>query len=136
MSRSTRRIATRVGLIAGSTAVLLAATAVNASASDASTAASYGGQVRAQATYDDLTDNLCVRVVNSTGNAYAEAAIAPYYSGTGLPTVHKFAYVGEGWRCTGNLSIAEDKKYELHLRWYKLDGTSAQAYAPVDVFFT
>ena len=68
----------------------------------------------AQASYTDATDNLCVRAANDSGlRDYAYALIQ---NGSGQTVASSpFAYEGQGWRCTGNLSIPEDRLYTLVL---------------------
>lgn len=70
----------------------------------------------ASARYTDLTDTLCVKAVNDTGGGLRDYAYALIVGpGGGTIASSPFANEGEGWRCTGNLSIPEDKLYTLQL---------------------
>ena len=74
------------------------------------------GTVVVKATWDDLTDNLCV--ITYAGYS-GEVAISSYY---GLSEPDRAirsagAYGGQGWVCTGNLSIREDAYYNMQIRW-------------------
>ncbi|MBM6399299.1 hypothetical protein [Phycicoccus sonneratiae] len=76
------------------------------------------GTVVVRATWDDLTDNLCVTVYGGSG-AWGEVGIASHY---GLPepdrAIRSAANTGGAGRyCTGNLSIREDALYDMQLRW-------------------
>jgi hypothetical protein len=69
----------------------------------------------ATARYTDATDTLCVRAADDSGSLrdYAYAVILNGNGGT--VATSPFASEGQGWRCTGNLSIPEDRLYTLHL---------------------
>jgi hypothetical protein len=93
---------------------LVSAGTLPAAADDARMVINSAGQTRAVATWDDLTDNLCVRM-SAAGTAVAK--IAPI-SGPGREVVIRDRRDG-GSNCTGNLSIAEDRLYSLTLEWYR-----------------
>lgn len=69
----------------------------------------------ASARYTDATDTLCVKAINDTGalKDYAYALIQNAGGNTVAST--PVANQGQGWRCTGNLSIPEDHPYTLVL---------------------
>ena len=68
----------------------------------------------AHATYDDLTDTLCVRADNDFPGL-VDYAIGYIERPDGSIFASKFDYEGNGWSCTGNLSIPEDRLYYLRV---------------------
>ena len=101
-------------------------TAAPASASDATSTVSYGGVLRARATWDDLTDTLCVKALNGDGINTAVAGIHPA-NGVGPSfSAVDLTDTTNGW-CTGNLSIPEDRAYVLTLRWESQGGVVRRA---------
>jgi hypothetical protein len=95
---------------------VLVASAAPASANDATLTVSYGGVLRARATWDDLTDNLCVTALGGDGVNIATVTIRP---ANGVGNTYKMSDLTDtsGGRCTGNLSIPEDRAYVMTLRW-------------------
>jgi hypothetical protein len=101
-------------------AALLAGTSTPASASDATVSLYHNGELKARGTYDDLTDNLCVKAFNGGQNFLADVGIGPV-NGDG-PSFTWGAFGGDGWQCTGNLSIPEDRRYDIQVRWHSNPG--------------
>ena len=100
---------------------VLVATATPAAANDAKLTVSYGGVVRARASWDDLTDNLCVTATGGDGINIANASIDPA-NGVGPSFSVTDLTDTSGGRCTGNLSIPEDRSYVLKVRWESESG--------------
>ncbi|SDD11502.1 hypothetical protein [Nocardioides lianchengensis] len=70
----------------------------------------------ASARYTDATDTLCAKAVNDTGAGLEDYAYALIQNASGGTVASSpFASQGQGWRCTGNLSIPEDRLYTLVL---------------------
>ena len=63
--------------------------------------------------YTDATDNLCVRATNDTGGS--DSAYALIMNGNTTVRSSPMAVEGQGWQCTGNMSIPEDRWYTLVL---------------------
>jgi hypothetical protein len=110
----------------------MAMTAGPAAANDVYGQVTVNGVVKAKGTYDDLTDTLCITVVNSAAGAWAQVRIEPP---DGSPVHVKDAYMGEGRKCTGNLSIPEDKWWLFQVYW-KAPGSTVVHHSPVKGFYT
>src|SRR5688572_15770509 len=100
------RTLTRIGSVIAAAAALVAASTVPASANDVRAVIWHNDVRRAVATYDDLTDTLCLRL-DTTRRAVA-VIHAP-----GEPTqrghdVELWWESADHYHCTGNLSIPED----------------------------
>jgi hypothetical protein len=111
----------RRGLVAVATAATaLTVMAAPADASDLTMELrSPSGDLRLRATYDDLTDNLCVRVWGPAG-ADGRVVIAPDDPADyPRPDIEQGAKAGER-RCTGNLSIREDRPWQMAVQWRNL----------------
>jgi hypothetical protein len=105
--------ATGLGAIA-----LVATGTMPAAASDGYAAAWHNGTRVAVATYDDLTDNLCVRILTDGSRGSASATIYPAGDGRTWTITDR---PGGGRSCTGNLAIPEDRRYDLALKWVRYD---------------
>lgn len=101
-------------MCAGAVAALMAMTAGPAAANDVYGQVVVNGTVKAKGTYDDLTDTLCITVVNSAAGAWGQVRIE---AADGSPAFTKDAYMGEGRKCTGNLSIPEDQSWRFQVYW-------------------
>lgn len=93
------------------------------------------GTVVVKATWDDLTDNLCVIVYGGSG-AWGEVGIASHYGLSEPDRAIRSASNsgGAGWYCTGNLSIREDALYDMQLRWQSATGN--WLYSQKQTFYT
>ena len=93
------------------------------------------GTVVVKATWDDLTDNLCVIVYGGSG-AWGQVAIGSHYGLSEPDRAIRSASNsgGAGWYCTGNLSIREDALYDMQLRWESSTGT--WLYSQKQTFYT
>lgn len=120
----------------GAMAAVAVAGSTTASANDKSMVLKKrDGTVVVRASWDDLTDNLCVTVYGGSG-AFGEVGIGSYYN---LPepdrAVRSASNVGGAGRyCTGNLSIREDALYEMQLRWRSPSGN--WIYSGKQTFYT
>jgi hypothetical protein len=93
---------------------VLVATATPAAANDTTLTVSYGGVVRARA-------SLCVTATGGDGINIANARIDPA-NGVGPSFSVTDLTDTSGGRCTGNLSIPEDRSYVLKVRWESESG--------------
>jgi hypothetical protein len=93
------------------------------------------GTVVVKATWDDLTDNLCVIVYGGSG-AWGQVGIASHYGLSEPDRAIRSASNsgGAGWYCTGNLSIREDALYDMQLRWESSTGN--WLYSQKETFYT
>jgi len=93
------------------------------------------GTVVVKATWDDLTDNLCVIVYGGSG-AWGQVGIASHYGLSEPDRAIRSASNsgGAGWYCTGNLSIREDALYDMQLRWE--GSTGNWLYSQKQTFYT
>jgi hypothetical protein len=93
------------------------------------------GTVVVKATWDDLTDNLCVIVYGGSG-AWGQVGIASHYGLSEPDRAIRSASNsgGAGWYCTGNLSIREDALYDMQLRWESSTGN--WLYSQKQTFYT
>lgn len=121
----------RGGVAAFGMAALVATSAAPASANDMTLTIYDGGVLKARGTYDDLTDNLCITVYGSS-RSFGEIAIAPTSGWYDAPSASNVG--GAGRYCTGNMSIPEDRRSEIQMRWRS--ATGEWKYTPKRIFYT
>lgn len=117
------RFRSRVLTTAAASLFLVAAAAAPASANDATVDVHHNGVLKARATWDDGTDNLCIKVFNSTSGAWGWANMYRIDGGWHPPIRPTDTGGDSTQNCTGNMSIPEDVRFRIDLEWYSADGT-------------